>query len=97
MTELLNPVFENLQSEADSRQIEIHPSFYVELKNYSRHVHVDQLTEHQLSHVIHEIGKSALASASGRVGGGAVRHVIIQRCPDPFSDCFEVARLILER
>lgn len=95
MSAPLNRVFDSLKSEASSRNIDVHPSFFVELQNYSRHVHVDQLEEEKLAQVIQGLGTAALEKADDRVGGGAVRSVITEICHDPFTDCSNAARNIL--
>lgn len=97
MADDLSRVFDDLKAEAVSRGVDLDSSFFVELQNYSRHVHVDRLEEEQLLLVIYELGKAALEAASDKAGGGTVRLTINEICCDPFSDCYNAAMNILAR
>lgn len=92
----LFPAFEEIKQHAEAENVEIDPSFFVELGNYSRHAVVCELPNPDLHRVLVGLGRVAIVGGDRKVGAGRVRQVITQLCTDPFSSCDLAARRILE-
>lgn len=85
-----------LGKEAQGGTVELDESFYIELRNYSRHEKVKDLDDDRLQKVIRGLGRKAMKRASGpRIGGGHVRRVTFELCGDPFGDCSAAAEQVL--
>lgn len=95
-TARLKPIFKALKSYAKTKHVEIDPSFFTELKNYSRHDVVNELSDTDLKGVLVKVGSHAISLGEKKVGAGAVRVTIQEWCNDPFSPCNRVAERILK-
>jgi hypothetical protein len=86
---LVGLAFADVKTSAVKSNRELHPSFRVELDNYSRHHIVKDLPADDLHSVLTTIGKMALeqSGAAKIVGGDKIRTVIVDLCDNPFSDC----------
>jgi hypothetical protein len=92
----LRPAFEDLKNYAEKEHVEIHPSFFVELKNYSRHEVVSNLSDADLKVALVKMGRHAISGGEKKVGAGAVRVTIQEWCDDPFSPCNRAAERLLK-
>ena len=95
-TTRLRPIFQELKDYAEEQHVEVHPSFFVELKNYSRHEVVNDLPEGDLKTVLVKMGRHAISNGERKVGAGAVRVTIEEWCCDPFSPCNRAAERLLK-
>lgn len=86
-----------LRKRASQFETEIHPSFYVELLNYTRHEEVRDLDSSELMKVVETVGELALELPGKRTDAGSVRLVTFLLCDNSASDCFLVARHALGR
>jgi hypothetical protein len=92
----LKPIFEDLKSHAKQERVNLDPSFFVELKNYSRHDVVNELSDVDLRGALVKLGRHAIAKGGKKVGAGAVRVTIEEWCSDPFSPCNRAAERLLK-
>lgn len=92
----LQPTFHELKRYAEDKRVEIHPSFFTEIKNYSRHEGVRELSTADLHLGLVTIGRLAINRGGLRIGAGAVRATLDEWCDDPFSPCSRAVRKILE-
>jgi len=91
--------FADVKKSAAKSNRELHPSFRVELDNYSRHHIVRNLSPEDLHIVLTTIGEMAVerSGAAQILGGDKVRTVIVDLCNDPFSDCSVAAAKALRK
>jgi hypothetical protein len=101
--EIVSSVVSQLRADAATREVEIHPSFEVELRNYAGHEKVRDLSAPKMKTVLSGIGRHAFTYAQPiqgtsrrQLGAGGVRRVVLELCHDSFSDCSGAARTILE-
>lgn len=97
---VMTAVFKELELTAAKAKRELHPSFKVELENYSRHRIVKSLPEDDLKIVLKGIGETAIAKSGTTatiLGGDRIRTIIVDLCDDPFSDCSRAAIRVLKK
>jgi hypothetical protein len=98
-TKSLDIVFKRLKQRAAALNLELHPSFRVELENYAGHDIIKDLDAKDLRIVVTKIGERAINRKTGKsrvVGGGAVRATVLILCENPFSDCSLGAQRVLQ-
>lgn len=99
----MNPfdsVFDKLVQHATESSVELHPSFRIELENYTRHDFVRELEVNDLRIVVKGLGEHAISRSAGEyqtVGAGVIRQILAELCKDAFGDCSLAAVDVLSR
>lgn len=101
--EIVSSVVSQLRADAATHEVEIHPSFEVELRNYAGHETVRDLGAPKMKAVLSGIGRHAFTYAQPiqgtvrrQLGAGGIRRAVLELCNDCFTDCSGAAHAILE-
>ena len=74
---------------------EVHPSFAIELANYSRRIALQDLDTSEVTVVVEGLAKKALQKTTGRLDARLVTTVALELCEDPWGLCETTSMAIL--
>ena len=89
---ILSEMLDRTASKAD-----VHPSFAIELANYSRRMALEDLDTSEVSIVIEGIVEEAISQRAPRLDAGAVHAVTFELCDNPWKACDSISKAILRR
>jgi len=94
-TALLQKVVNKTKSRAQSLGIEVHPSFGVELANYSRRLGLEVLEPEEMAVVLEGLGEYALEERPDILDANLLQTITLKLCSHPFRICDGAAHYVL--
>ena len=91
----LQRVVDRISMKAESMSVDVHPSFGVELTNYSRRRGLEELDMSETVIVLEGLTERALKRQPNRLDASLFQIVTLELCDDPFGLCEAAARVVL--
>ena len=91
----LRRIIRDIDAEAEAAGVKVHPSFGIELVNYSQRIALSQLFVPEVEIVLHDMASRCIAERPLQLDANSLKKIAADMCDDPWGACDKAAAKVL--